>query len=125
MADPSLNPSNNPAPPGEGLSMERRFLIALILMGLILFLTQYLYKPADAPPKSAVPAKTEPPAAVETQEPPKKVAAIPAAVTPVGQVSASQEETQTIDTDLYRVVLSNRGAVVKSWVLKKYKDGDR
>ena len=53
MADPSSNPSNNPAPPGEGLSMERRFLIALILMGLILFLTQYLYKPAAPPPKSA------------------------------------------------------------------------
>jgi YidC/Oxa1 family membrane protein insertase len=123
MADPSSNPSNNPAPPGEGLSMERRFLIALILMGLILFLTQYLYKPADAPPKSAVPAKTEPQAVAETQPPPKEVAAIPAAAAPVGQVSAAKEETQTIDTDLYRVVLSNRGAVVTSWVLKKFKDG--
>jgi YidC/Oxa1 family membrane protein insertase len=82
-----------------------------------------MYKPAAAPPKSAVPAKTEPLAAVETQEPPKAVQAIPAAVAPVGQVSASKEETQIVDTELYRVVLSNRGAVVKSWVLKKYKDG--
>lgn len=123
MADPSSNPSNNPAPPGGGLSMERRFLIALILMGLILFLTQYLYKPADPPPKSAVPAKTEPQAAVETKAPAKEIQAIPAAAAPVAQVSAPKEETQIIDTDLYRVVLSNRGAVVKSWVLKKYQDG--
>jgi YidC/Oxa1 family membrane protein insertase len=122
MADPSSNPSNNPAPPGERLSMERRFLIALILMGLILFLTQYLYKPAGPLPKSALPAQTEPQTAVETQEPPKEVQASPAAA--AGQVSASKEETQIIDTDLYRVVLSNRGAVVTSWVLKKYKDGD-
>ncbi len=124
MADPSLNPSNKPAPPGEGLSMERRFLIALILMGLILFLTQYLYKPAGPLPKAALPAKTEPQTAVETKAPPKEVQASPVAAAPVGQVSASKEETQIINTDLYRVVLSNRGAVVTSWVLKKYEDGD-
>ena len=123
MADPSSNPSNNPAPPGEGLSMERRFLIALILMGLILFLTQYLYKPAGPLPKSTPTAQTEPQPAVETPEPPKEVKAIPAVAAAVGQVSASKEETQIIDTDLYRVVLSNRGAVVTSWMLKKYKDG--
>ena len=123
MADPSSNPSNNPAPPGEGLSMERRFLIALILMGLILFLTQYLYKPAGPLPKSTPTAQTEPQPAVETPEPPKEVKAIPAVAAAMGQVSASKEETQIIDTDLYRVVLSNRGAVVTSWMLKKYKDG--
>ena len=103
--------------------MERRFLIALILMGLILFLTQYLYKPAGPLPKSTPTAQTEPQPAVETPAPPKEVKAIPAAAKAVGQVSASKEETQIIDTDLYRVVLSNRGAVVTSWVLKKYKDG--
>jgi YidC/Oxa1 family membrane protein insertase len=123
MADPSSNPSNNPAPPGEGLSMERRFLIALILMGLILFLTQYLYKPTGPPPKSALPAQTEPQAAELTKEAPKEVKVIPAVPLAVGQVSASKEETQIVDTDLYRVVLSNRGAVVTSWVLKKYQDG--
>jgi YidC/Oxa1 family membrane protein insertase len=123
MADSSSNPSNNPAPPGEGLSMERRFLIALILMGLILFLTQYLYKPAGPLPKSTPTAQTEPPAAVETKAPPKEVKTIPAVAPAVGQVSASKEETQIIETELFRVVLSNRGAVVASWVLKKYKDG--
>ena len=124
MADPSTNPSNNPAPPGEGLSMERRFLIALILMGLILFLTQYLYKPAGPLPKATpTAAQTETPAAVEPKEPPKEVKAVPAPAAAVGQVSAAKEETRIIDTDLYRVVLSNRGAVVRSWVLKKYKDG--
>jgi YidC/Oxa1 family membrane protein insertase len=103
--------------------MERRFLIALILMGLILFLTQYLYKPAGPLPKATPAAKTEPQTAVETTEQPKEVKASPAPAAAVGQVSASKEETQIIETDLYRVVLSNRGAVVTSWVLKKYKDG--
>ncbi len=39
-----------------------------------------------------------------------------------GQVHADGEETIVVDTDLYHVVFSNRGAVVRSWVLKAYKD---
>jgi len=34
----------------------------------------------------------------------------------------SQERTVVIENDLYRVEISNRGAVVKSWQLKKYQD---
>ena len=36
--------------------------------------------------------------------------------------SDSQERTIVIENDLYRVEISNRGAVVKSWQLKKYMD---
>ena len=45
-------------------------------------------------------------------------------VTPVSVPvkSDSQERTIVVDNDLYRVELSNRGAVVKSWQLKKYQD---
>ena len=37
------------------------------------------------------------------------------------QVAASETET-VIENDLYRIVFTNRGARVKSWVLKKYTD---
>ncbi|MGH9583154.1 MAG: membrane protein insertase YidC, partial [Bryobacteraceae bacterium] len=36
------------------------------------------------------------------------------------QIQAATEITTDVDTDLYHIVFSNRGAVVKSWVLKRY-----
>jgi YidC/Oxa1 family membrane protein insertase len=40
----------------------------------------------------------------------------------VPAVSAPAEQTIVVENDLYRVVFSNRGAVVRSWELKKYTD---
>ena len=37
-------------------------------------------------------------------------------------VADAQERTIVVENALYRVEFSNRGAVVKSWQLKKYKD---
>ena len=31
----------------------------------------------------------------------------------------------TLDTDFYHIDFSNRGAVVRSWILKKYKDSNQ
>jgi YidC/Oxa1 family membrane protein insertase len=104
------------------LTMEMRLLLAFVLMGLVLFVTPYIYKapppaPSNQGTKAAEAAKTTPPSK----------AAQPAPIAPPveqmpGQVHADKEETITVDTDLYRVVFSNQGAVVRSWVLKDYKD---
>ena len=45
-----------------------------------------------------------------------------AAAAAVPAVSNNAEQTVTIESDLYRVVLSNRGAVARSWQLTKYTD---
>ena len=37
----------------------------------------------------------------------------------------TQEHAVVVENDLYRVVFSNRGAVVKSWELKKYLDDSK
>jgi YidC/Oxa1 family membrane protein insertase len=37
-------------------------------------------------------------------------------------VNASEEQTFTVDTQLYQIRFSNRGGVVQSWMLKKYRD---
>jgi len=115
----------------KDLSMEARLLIAFVLMGLVLFLTPYIYKPATAPApganKAAVSkttdvkeAATPPPAA----EAPLAPATAPVAAEMPGQIHADKEETVAVDTDLYHIVFSNKGAVVKSWVLKDFKDHD-
>src|ERR1019366_6905285 len=108
------------------LSMEVRLLIAFVLMGLVLLVSQYFIKPAPAPTatkegaaKSAQPVT---PAAVEKPEAVIPSTAKQKAAETVGAVQAVAEETVTVDTDVYRVVFSNRGAVVRSWVLKDYMD---
>jgi YidC/Oxa1 family membrane protein insertase len=105
------------------MSMEARLLIAFLLMGLVLFGTQFFYKPTPAPPNS--PTKAGPIKQAEiAKEAERPVQPAPAAVPKEmpGQVHADKEETVTVDTDLYRVTFSNRGAVVRSWILKAYKD---
>src|SRR5215469_15638185 len=100
------------------MTMETRLLLAFLLMGLVLFGTQYLYKPPPAPPKDA--AKTTQEAKAKTTPEPTPTPA-PAVEMP-GQIHADSQETFTVDTDYYHVVFSNRGAVATSWVLKDYKD---
>jgi YidC/Oxa1 family membrane protein insertase len=107
------------------LSMETRLLLAFLLMGLVLFGTQYFYKPPPAPAASA--KATEAARSPEAAKAPAPAAAASAAPAPApvempGQVKADAEESVAVDTDLYHVVFSNRGAVVKQWILKNYKD---
>jgi YidC/Oxa1 family membrane protein insertase len=105
------------------LSNEQRLLLAFLLMGVVLVVSQYFYPqtaPSAAKGKDAVAAVQED----QAKAPPAAEIAKPAPVAAVvpGEVRAQQEETVTVDTKLYRVVFSNRGAVVRSWVLKAYKD---
>src|SRR6202795_664915 len=44
---------------------------------------------------------------------------------PVTAISESQESSTVIQSDLYRVEISNRGAVAKSWQLNKYMDDNK
>jgi len=116
------------------LSMEVRLLLAFGLMGLVLLVSNYFIKPAPAPvaTKTGAQKSAQPVAAESVQKPEAPPAAPPAAAKPVeapvaapGAVHAENEETITVDTDVYRVIFSNHGAVVKSWVLKNYQDRAR
>jgi len=122
------------------LPNEVRMVIAFVIMGLILVATPYVYRrfgliPPEAAKKTAPvkaaasntdaakPAAAPAPPPAQTQEAQHDQAA---EATPASSpVKAATEQTFTIDTSLYRVVFSNRGAVVKNWTLKNYKDLDR
>ena len=103
-------------------SFEKRLPLALALMMLVLIVSQYLFKPAPGPkPLAKVNDRV---ATAVTQKPDASTAAANAAATPApaGAIQASLESTYTVDTTLYKIVFSNRGAVVKSWVLKRFQD---
>ncbi len=122
MADPSKREIKPLGQEESGFPMSKNLLLAFVLMGLVLFLSQYLYKPSSpAPQKSPTPAAKTETAPVTPSQPSESAAARPAAM-PAGRVAASEESLVTIETDLYKVVFSNRGAVVRSWLLKNYKD---
>jgi YidC/Oxa1 family membrane protein insertase len=109
--------------------MERKLLLVFALTFLVIMLFQPILKkygpqpPATSqtsnPQQASTPAQTPvavPPAATSTAS-----AKIPAPVPSAKQASAEAETV--IENGLYRIVFTNRGAQVKSWVLKKY-DGE-
>ncbi len=137
---------SSPTPPNtpKEMSNEVRMVIAFVLMGLILVVTPWAYrqlgitpptppdqkqntgaKKADTTGKAASSS-----AATTASGTPMALATPPAAENPPselpveGAVSAASAQDYTLDTDLYNVVFTNRGASVKSWTLKKFKDSD-
>ena len=122
MADSPNNPIQPNKPPKKELSMETRLLLAFLLMGLVLFLTPYIYKPPPAP-KQVAPVTTQQKQATQAEKK-SETATLPAAATQAvpGQIQDTSEREFTVDTDIYRIQFSNKGAVVRSWVLKKYLD---
>ncbi len=111
---------------------ELRILAASLLsMGVILVWAKFFGpKPPVQPPQANRPAQSAPAtpgpaaslAANTSQAPATQATMAPAAPIGLAQKSDSQERTIVIENDLYRVEISNRGAVVKNWQLKKYMD---
>jgi YidC/Oxa1 family membrane protein insertase len=121
----------NPAGQKDKFTPELRILGAsLLCMLVILIWSKYFApKPSVPSPQTNRPGQTAPakpgPASASPSSPsqaPAAAAVAPAAPVSVAPKSDSQERTIIIENNLYHVELSNRGAVVKSWQLKNYKD---
>ena len=113
------------------MSDEQRAGLALVLMVVVLMLWSRFYKPV-VPPKP--PAANSPAANVQQpssvgpgmgngQAQSAQASGTPAA-TAVPVKEARAEQTITVESGLYRVELSNRGGVVRSWTLEKYHDNE-
>ncbi|MES1256852.1 MAG: hypothetical protein ABUS51_00420, partial [Acidobacteriota bacterium] len=118
---------SSPTPPDKKrkeLSNELRMVVAFVLMGLILVATPYVYKKLgiatpqtqSAPVKSAVQTPKATPASAAEPATPRDTPPV------AGAIAAAAEAEWILDTGAYRVVFSNRGAVVKSWTLRNIKD---
>src|SRR5579875_532182 len=119
-------PNNTGGVTPEPPSLEKRLPLALALMMLVLVVSQYIFKPAPGP-KPVTPVNNKA-AAKLTEKPAVSTAAAtavpvaPNATPAAGAIQAAAETESQIDTALYHIVFTNRGAAIKSWVLKKYKD---
>lgn len=115
-------------PGGEG--MQRRAILATVLALIVLIVYQTFFaptpqQPAEAPqpevevPKREALPETAPPAAPATKatEPRARHPQIPGPLR-----RAKREEMVTLETDLLKVILTNRGGAVRSWQLKQYQE---
>jgi YidC/Oxa1 family membrane protein insertase len=107
----------------QPVSLEKRLPIALALMMLVLLASQYFFKPAPGP-KPVVPVNNKAAATMAAKPAPVTAQAqgMPKAGSRAGEIQASSEITSDIDTKLYHIVFTNRGAAVKNWLLKGYRD---
>ena len=97
---------------------ERRLLLIFLVTFIVIlafqpFLKKFFPQP-PAPQQLTQPAQSQPAPAAATV--PEIAPAVPAGVTK----QASSETETVIENDLYRITFTNKGAQVKSWILKKF-----
>ncbi|MEY2413910.1 MAG: YidC/Oxa1 family rane protein insertase [Acidobacteriaceae bacterium] len=111
--------------------MERRLLLVFALTFLIIvafqpLLKKYLPQPATPPGQTQNQKQTQNSSsqAVETSAPATPNTRQRQSLTSnEGAIKQAAAETEAvIENDLYRITFSNRGAKIKSWVLKKFDD---
>ena len=106
--------------PQQEPGAEKRLLLVFLLTFVVLIVFQpllkkYLPQAPAAPQKQSVPEQVAAAPAVAAVTAP--AARTPAAA--IGKQASSETET-VIENDLYKITFTNRGAEVKSWILKKF-----
>jgi YidC/Oxa1 family membrane protein insertase len=124
------------------LTHELRIVVASLLSLVVILLWAKFFgpkPPTNLPqgnrPAQTAPAPTTPGSGTPSAATPSTNSAAPfrgtmTSMSGVAQAaippkSEAQERTIVVENDLYRVEFSNRGAVVKSWQLKKYTDDSK
>src|SRR5579862_2211791 len=103
--------------------MEKRLLLVFALTFLIIVAFQPLLKKYGPQPAPEKPAQSQSQPANTYSPPPTSasVQASPTVPTPGNKQAAAEAET-VVENDLYRITFTNRGGLVKSWILKKFDD---
>ena len=106
------------------LAFARTFVVILITQQ---FVAKYYKKPEAPPVKNESvqqPVANPTPAAVAPSPSGRPSPASPGKTTksPAITKEAGSESETVIENDLYRITFTNKGAQVKSWILKKYQD---
>jgi len=101
-------------------------MVFAVTFALIILSQIFLFKktPPQAPANSnqTIPnAQPTNPASVAT---PAVAAPSSSSAAPVASKAAASEVETVVENPLYRIVFTNKGGLVKSWVLKRYKDDD-
>ena len=120
----------NPNQQGGGGGQDSRSLFGFLIVFVLMVVAFQVFgpkkpqqpaHPAQQKSQAAQPATTSPaPADAGAADAAAKTAAAPAPQ--ANAVQASSETDTVVENELYRITFTNRGAQVKSWILKKYTD---
>ena len=120
----------NPNQPGS--QSNNSLFITMIVMLVVFSGLQYFHarhnpqtaspNPTAGSPQKSTPAAFPPPSADLLRS--AGTTAPAAGSSAAASLQAPAETTTTVENELFRITFSNRGAEVKSWQLKKYKDSD-
>jgi YidC/Oxa1 family membrane protein insertase len=117
-------------PGGSGGDMRSTIAFALLML-VVLLGYQYFFKPkppetpATTPPATQTQSQAAQPSGQAAPNPPgqpQPAAGQAHAPASAPAVTAALETDTTIENQYYRIVFTNRGAQVKSWILKNYFD---
>ena len=122
------NPNlQSPGGDSGGSGGDMRGMMAVMLLVLIVVFGFDYFRPKQSPtPPPAAQSQSQPPNQPQPSTPaaaaalPETASAPVSAVSP--SVSAPAETLTTIESEQYKIVFTNRGAQVKSWILKRYFD---
>ncbi len=111
--------------PQQEPGIEKRLILVFVLTFIIILVSQ---KFIFSKYQSEKPAQQQTQQQAQSQQPQQQipqpqpsVSAAPV-VPAVGTKQAQTEQDVVVENDLYRITFTNKGGLVKSWFLKKYKD---
>jgi YidC/Oxa1 family membrane protein insertase len=122
------NPNAPTQGPGGGSSGDMRSMLAFSALAVVALIAFQYFKP-QTPPAPTAPqqqqqsqAASQPMQAAAGSSAAGQAAAVAAPAVGTPAVVAASESQTVVDSELYRITFTNRGAQVKSWILKRYKD---
>ncbi|MBZ5699911.1 MAG: membrane protein insertase YidC [Acidobacteriia bacterium] len=104
------------------MSTETRSLIAAVLCLVVIAAWSLIYKPPQPPPPHPSPVTTSPVPPAPVKASPANLQNLAKAAPALTLRAAGEERSIVIESNLYRVEISNRGAVVRSWQLRQFTD---
>ena len=110
--------------PQQEPGTERKLLLVFAMTFLVIMLFQTVFKkylPAPPEPKPAA-TQAQSPSGAQGPATTSQVAPSQPGNAQVTTKQAASESETVVENDLYRIVFTNRGGQVKSWVLKQYTD---
>lgn len=107
--------------------MNRNLLLVFVLMAVIVIISQqFLFKKVEQveprPKQQNEQQQAQPKQVAPAVAPTAPAKSAPASAPRAAVKEASSEAETVVENDLYKITFTNKGGLVKSWVLKKYKD---